>query len=37
MSNNIQYKAEINLESDAIDDNNLKEMLGDAENIKDYI
>ena len=37
MSSNIQYKAEINLESDAIDDNNLKEMLGDAENIKDYI
>ena len=37
MSNSIQYKAEINLESDGIDDNNLKEMLGDAENIKDYI
>ena len=37
MNTNIKYKAEINLENDIAEDNNLKEMLGNTENIKEYM
>ena len=36
-SNKKEYIAEINLEDNIIDNNNLKEMLGNAKNIKNFI
>ena len=36
-NNRKEYKAEINLENDIIDDNNLKKMLGNAKNIQNFL
>ena len=36
-SNRKEYKAEINLDNDIIDDNNLKKMLGNAKNIQNFL
>ena len=35
--NRKEYKAEINLDNDVVDDNNLKKMLGNAKNIQNFL